>query len=318
MKEHIRGSTAAPTPTWIFEQPQQGPLSGEEAAAAISALKDELLERIAASGRQVRLSLYDYVTGSWIGYQAGRRFYPASMIKTLLLLAALEQAEQGKLLPERSHLLTESDKYAGKTPVAGTGILQFAAVGSGYTLAELLHLMIARSDNVAANIIFERVGAAGCTATAKRLGLTESTFSRKFYDLESSSPSNTATARDLTRMLLSLQNREAAGEKLTRAGIEMMAAAADKSRIGRFIGEQAVIANKVGTVDDIVGDMALLYFPRRPPLALTVAIEYPPDRNEAARLIGTLAASVVRKLAPAAHQKKRAEDDSPAPRYHWV
>lgn len=259
----------------------------------------------------MRLSLYDYVTESWIGYQADRLFYPASMIKTLLLLAALEQAEQGNLLLERPYLLKESDKYAGKTPVAGTGILQFAAAGGNYTLAELLYLMIALSDNVAANIIFERIGAAGCTATAKRLGLTESTFSRKFYDLEASSPSNTATARNLTRMLLALQNRKAAGEKLTRTGIKMMAAAAEKSRIGRFIGKQAVVANKAGTVDDIVGDMALLYFPRRPPLALTVAIEHPPDRNEAARLIGTLAASVVRKLAPAGSPKKRAEMTPP-------
>ncbi len=298
-KEQIReANAAAPTPSWIFKlPPQQGPLPDKE-AAAVSSLKDELFEKIAASGRQVRLSLYDYAAQRWIEHQADLQFYPASMIKTLLLLAALELAEGGKLLLERPHLLTESDKYAGKTPVAGSGILQFATAGSSYTLRELLRLMVTLSDNVAANIIFERVGAANCAATAKRLGLTESVFSRKLYDLESKLPSNKSTARELTRMLLALQNREAAGEEFTRAGIEMMAATALKDRIGRFIGEQAVVANKVGTVDGIVGDMALLYFPHRPPLALTVAVEHPPDREDAAHLIGTLAAAVVRKLAP--------------------
>lgn len=245
----------------------------------------------------MRLSLYDFAADSWIEHQADRQFYPASMIKTLLLLAALERAGRGEFLLEKAHHLQESDRYAGRTPVGGTGILQFAAAGSSCTLGELLRLMIALSDNVAANIIFERIGAAGCAATAKRLGLGHSAFSRKFYDLDSGHPSNRATARDLTRMLVALHKREAAGEELTRRGIEMLAAAVDKKRIGRLIGARAVVANKVGTVDGIVGDMALLYFPHRPPLALTIAVEHPPDRDEAAVLIGTLAASIVRQLA---------------------
>ncbi len=291
------GYPAAAVPSWVFRiWPQRG-RPGRKERAASARLEDELGGQIVSSGRQVRLSLYDFAADSWIEHQADRQFYPASMIKMLLLLAALEQAERGNLLLERAHLLRESDRYAGRTAVAGTGILQFAAAGSSYTLKELLWLMIALSDNVATNIVFEQIGAAGCAATARKLGLKESAFSRRLYDLESELPSNRATARELTRMLLALHNREAAGERLTRTGIEMMAATVDKSRIGRLIGERVVVANKVGTVGDLVGDMALLYFPHRPPLALTIVVEHPPDREGAARLIGTLAASIVQKLA---------------------
>ncbi len=245
----------------------------------------------------MRLSLYDFATGEQAGIEAHRRLYPASMIKTLLLLAALEQLERGNISLGDLYTLKESDKYAGETPVAGTGLLQFAAAGSSYRLEILLGLMMALSDNVATNIIFEQVGRAGCAATAKRLGLKSSAFTRKFYDSASEYPSNTATAGELNRLLLALQNREAAGEKLTRMAIRMMAAATDKGRIGRLVGGRAVIANKVGTVDDIVGDMALLYFPHRPPLALTVAVERPCRQEEAARLIGTLAKRIVGVLA---------------------
>lgn len=244
----------------------------------------------------MRLSLYDFATGEQAGIEAHRRLYPASMIKTLLLLAALEQLERENISLGTLYTLEESDKFAGKTPVAGTGLLQFAAAGSSYRLEELLGLMMALSDNVATNIIFEQVGRAGCAATAKRLGLKSSAFNRKFYDTASEFPSNAATVHELNRLLLALQNREAAGEKLTRMAIRMMAAA-DKGRIGRLVGGRAVIANKVGTVDDIVGDMALLYFPHRPPLALAVAVERPRRQEEAARLIGALARRIVVALA---------------------
>lgn len=298
-KKENRGSQRASLPHWVFRRwPQQKtPHRTDSASAALIALEKRLRREIGESGVQVRLALYDFAAGSGLEVEAHRKFYPASMIKVLLLLAALEQAEQGRLALEEPYRLRESDKYAGKNPVVGTGILRYAAAGNTYSTGELLYLMIALSDNVATNIIFERIGAAGCAATAKRLGLRESAFTRRFYDLESESSSNRSTAGDLTRMLLALHKREAAGETLTRRAIAMMTATVDKNRIGRHIGSEAIVANKVGTVGSIVGDMALIYFPRRPPLALTIAVEQPPAQGEAARLIGALAGEIVRTLS---------------------
>lgn len=296
-KKENRGLQCTPLPGWVFRRwpPREALRKGQ--GAALTALEKRLRLRIERSGSQVRLALYDFAAGSGLEIEAHRRFYPASMIKVLLLLAALEQAEQGRLALDEPHRLRESDKYAGESPVVGTGILRYAAAGNIYSTGELLHLMIALSDNVATNIIFERIGAAGCAATAERHGLGESAFTRRLYDLDSKRPSNRSSARDLTRMLRVLHNREAAGEELTRRAIAMMAAAVDKDRIGRHIGSGAIVANKVGTVGSIVGDMALIYFPRRPPLALTIAVERPSHQGEAARLIGALAGELVRTLA---------------------
>ncbi len=270
-------------------------VSGEE-HAIFAALESDLRRRISSSGLQTSLCLYDHAADEWILLEAHRPLYPASMIKTLLLLTALEQAEKGNLLLEEPYELRESDKYAGGTRVAGTGILQYASAGTCYSYEELLGLMVSLSDNVAANIVYDRIGAEKCAATAQRLGLKISAFSRKMYDLESELPSNVSTAYELTVMLLALQNRKAAGEALTRKGIEMMAATVDKGRIGRFTGAGAVVANKIGTVSGVVGDMALLFFPERPPLALTVVVENPPDREEAAAFIGKLARVIVEAL----------------------
>lgn len=303
-EEHGAGESAE-LPAWVFTQWRREKMPSRKELKALAALENDLQKQIAASGLQVSLSLYDYATGEWIELEARKQIYPASMIKTLLLLTALEQAERGKFSLESPYRLKESDKYAGGTRVTGTGILQFAGAGSRYTFEELLALMVSLSDNVATNIVYERLGALSCAATAQRLGLEKSAFTRKMYDLESGLPSNTATAYELTQMLLALQNRKIAGEALTRKGIGMMAATVDKGRIGRYIEDRAVVANKVGTVNGVVGDMALLYFPKKPPLALTVVVENPPDQEEAVALIGRLAELIIE--APAQSRSSQPE-----------
>lgn len=291
-----RAAGEAALPAWVYKKWQQGTGNAPGEEKVFAGLKGELREVIRASGLSTRLCLYDYAADGWILLEAHRPFYPASLIKMLLLLTALMQAEQGNLSLEKPCRLAEIDKYAGETQVLGTGVLQFARAGSIYTLENLLGLMISLSDNVATNMLFERIGPESCAAAAQRLGLKKSAFTRKMYDLESTLPSNRATAYELTQMLLALQDRRAAGEALTRKGITMLAATADKRRIGRYIGGGAVVAYKVGTVKSMVGDMALLYFPENSPLALTIAVENPPDQGEAAALIGRLARLIVHAL----------------------
>ena len=76
----------------------------------------------------------------------------------------------------------------------------------------------------------------------------------------------------------------------------MMVNTADKERIGRYIAGKTVVANKVGTDSDLLGDMALIYFSERPPIALTIAVTEPPDQERAANFIGELAALIVSYL----------------------
>lgn len=283
-------------PTWVFAQWRKHAGASREKRRALFKLEDDLKEQIAVSSLQIRLCLYDYAEKEWILLGADRPFYPASMIKTLLLLTALEQAGQGYFPLEKAHRLSEKDKYCGGIRVVGTGVLQYAKAGTLYTFEELINLMVSLSDNVATNIVFGQLGADSCAAMAQKLGLKYSAFTRKMYDLESGLPPNRGSARELTKMLLALQDRMVAGEALTRRGITMLATTADKRRIGRYIGGGVVVANKVGTVKSMVGDMALLYFPENPPLALTIVVENPPDQGEAAALIGRLAQLAVHAL----------------------
>lgn len=260
-------------------------------------LRPALQQEIELSPLTIRLCLYDFATGEWIGAGQDQPVYPASLIKTLYLLAALEQVDKGDLSLQQTCMLAEHHKYAGGTPVTGSGILQFAPEGSLYSLEELLSLMVSISDNVAANMVLDLVGPAQVTDLGRRLGLEQTRATRKMYDLTSPLPSNRSTAKELTRMLIALQTRQVCNEQLTRKAIKMMEQTDDKGRIGlKLAGSQVTVANKIGTVSEMIGDMALLYFPDRPPVAITVMVENPPSEEEAAREIGRLSSIAINFL----------------------
>ncbi len=278
-----------------------GPQEREETLASqaeLERLQTALQKQAPGGGRaELSLSLYDFATGEWIDLNAGKPVYPASLIKSLLLLTALEQVHRGNLSLEDTYLLTAADKYAGGTPVTGTGILQFAAEGNIYTVEELLELMVSLSDNIASNIVLDLVGQAAVEAMAGRLELENTRATRKMYDLDSSHPSNVSTARDLTGILIALEEGNVCGKELSRKGIAMMLRTDNKQRIARYVKpRQAKVANKIGTVSRLIGDMALIYFPDRPPVALSILVSDPPDQQEAEREIGRLAATVVKTL----------------------
>ena len=89
-------------------------------------LKEQLAAKIDASRLKTYLCLRDFDSGRTVQINGRQRFYPASLIKLLLLQAFLREVESGRLLLESTHTLTEADRYAGRTKVTGSRVLQFA------------------------------------------------------------------------------------------------------------------------------------------------------------------------------------------------
>ena len=162
-------------------------------------LKERLAAKIDGSRLKTYLCLRDFASGRTVKINGRQRFYPASLIKLLLLQAFLKEVEAGRLFLESTHTLAEADRYAGRTLVTGSGVLQFAETGTVYTLKQLLAYMITISDNVATNILYDRVGPARIRRLpGRRPGR---------YRLQpphanwTPAPSNHSTACDLTEIL---------------------------------------------------------------------------------------------------------------------
>ena len=100
-------------------------------------------------------------------------FYPASMIKTPLALAAYAAVEGGELRLTDSFEVTPANMTVNDMP---------SPLQPGYRspLSELIELMITRSDNVATNMLYDILGRGRATeAVQQRFGLTKTTFRRK-------------------------------------------------------------------------------------------------------------------------------------------
>lgn len=245
----------------------------------------------------IRISVYDFATETSVNYNGQERFYAASLTKVANLLCFLEEVKNGNFNLENTYKLKASDKYVSGCKVTGTGNLQYQANGTNYTYKDILSRMISLSDNVAANIIFDALGSSKLDSFCERYDLKDTRIYKKFYDANKAFPSNHTTADDLTRMLVLLENRISADDSLAVQGIEFMKNTDNKDRIALYAPKDIVIANKIGSLSRLDGDMALVYFPDREPIALTIVVE---DKNrkqineaKANELIGTLSREII-------------------------
>lgn len=256
----------------------------------------QLEEFIEESPNEIRLAYYDFADESMEGINENKQVFPASMIKTLFLLAALEKVEEGELSLDETYTLEEKDKFINEKPVTGSGTMKFEEPGKKFTVEEILHLMISISDNIAANIVVDLVGRDRISTLADKMGLADTTAIQKLFEAPDGVPRNMSTPSDLTKMLLALENATVVNEELSQKDIDMMKDTTNKSRIGRNL-DGITLANKTGTASTMIGDMGLLYFPNRPPIALTIMVEDPEDPDIAEEEIGQLTSIIVDSIA---------------------
>jgi beta-lactamase class A len=166
------------------------------------AAKLHILER--ALGGRLGVAFYDPTQRAALAYRADERFPMCSTFKTSLVALALSLEQEGKLdLSER--VTWTSDDLPFHTPFAS------ARLDEGATLRELAYAAQTVSDNLAANMLLERVGGpAGLTAFWRRLGDDVSRLDRMETELNYVRPGDLrdtttpeAMARTLARMLFS-------------------------------------------------------------------------------------------------------------------
>jgi beta-lactamase class A len=262
-----------------------------------SPTRDSTLARlekyIEESPNEISLAYYDFADESMAEINGSKNIFPASMIKTLFLLTALEKVEEGELSLNETYTLEEEDKFMNDKPVTGSGTIQFEEPGTDFTVEDILHLMISISDNIAANIVVDLVGRDSISTLADEMGLADTTGRQKMFEPANGVPRNRSTPSDLTKMLISLENATVVNRELSQKGISMMKDTTDKNRIGRNLDDGITLANKIGTSSSMIGDMGLLYFPDRPPIALTIMVENPEDPDKAEEEIGQLTSIIV-------------------------
>lgn len=213
---------------------------------------------------------------------AGRPLYPASMIKTPLAAAVLYLAETGAFsLSDRVEItaanMTANDALSPLAPGREVGI------------GELVDLMVARSDNVATNVLFDVAGRRRATEIVQRImGLRETTFARK---LSGSLPlmkdpewdgihRNSHPASDAARLFEAIARDRISGAR-DLLGILSRQSWNDKLPAGLYPGDR--FAHKTGDTDEVTHDGGILYTRQGGAYVLTVFTGLPSTAENNAR-----------------------------------
>jgi beta-lactamase class A len=244
-------------------------------------------------------------TGEEIAFNADTAMDTMSAIKIPLLVDVYRQVDARKLNPADRIVLKTADKRFG------TGVLRTLEDGVNLSFHDALTLMIIQSDNTGTDMAFARAGGpAHVTQTMHSLGLNsivatgttfdwfralteagdpayakytpEELFTKGFPDkltdaevekfhFEGKHPFGLSTARDMGKLLEMMATNQAASEKSCKEMLRLMGLQQMRTRIPRFIEDDAntphktgdfppYIANDVGLIETPAGRVVVVFF----------------------------------------------------------
>jgi len=135
----------------------------------------------------------------------GETVLPAwSTIKLVLAVAFWRAVERGELDPAKPYAW--QPWQASAAPHESAGVLRGFRYAVKLTLADLLHLALAVSDNEATNVVLAYVGLEAVNGVAAELGLTKTRMQRRMMDAQARQEGrdNLTCARDLALLMEAL------------------------------------------------------------------------------------------------------------------
>ncbi|MGC2139845.1 MAG: serine hydrolase [Candidatus Sulfotelmatobacter sp.] len=208
----------------------------------------------------IGVAIEDLTTGNQFFLHENEIFAQASSIKITVLANLYLQAQQGKLkltdlyTVQSSDLVADSDIMGGLTP----GVTRV-------TLRDLATMMVAVSDNSAANVLIDRVGMANVNAMLESLGLAHTRLRRKMMDVEAARQGreNISTPREMMTLLEAIYRGKLLDKESTADFFKVLSTNKD-SWIPRDLPADVKIANKPGSLEAVRNDSGIVFVEGRP------------------------------------------------------
>jgi beta-lactamase class A len=306
----------------------QQPAATPTAAPRDDAQLDRQLKAISAAHRgKVAVYAQNLRTGDTAALAPDLPVKTASVIKLAILLDAAEQIRAGQASFEDNLTLTKENQ------APGSGVLGQLTAPITLCLRDVLHLMIAVSDNTAANMAIDRLGLAHINATLRAAGLKQTVLYKKVF-VPAEEPMaaeqklgaarfglGKTTAREMASLLERFAEcRLALDGGAAKAGIgpqdgplcgamlHMLRSQQDRDGIPRYLealdtsGRGSAIANKTGALNQVRNDVALIATRDGPIVVAAFTWDNEDQRwtgdNEGEKTLARLAAAIVGRWAP--------------------
>lgn len=258
-----------PTPTAIAL-----PLGNE-----LAGLKDQLAQIEAQMpGLELSSFVYDLESQTYLNFEGGAPVPAASIIKIPVLVAFLQEVDQGNIS------LNEPLTINAAQVATGSGSMQDDPPGTVYSALETASWMIINSDNTATNMLIDRMGgAAKLNQRFKSWGLEDTVINAPLPDLEGT---NTTSPEDLVS-LFSMVNQ---GELLSLRSRDRLFAIMQRTYaadlLPQGLGDQsALIAHKTGDIGTMLGDAGIVDLPNGKRYAIAVMVQRPFNDGRAVEMI---------------------------------
>jgi len=191
----------------------------------------------------------DVATGAGAGINADFVFPTASTVKLPVAMYVLNQVEQGTVN------LDDLIPYEPSDWEEGTGVLQ-EEVSEGFVLPlrRLVALTITESDNIATNMLLRHFGSESIAAYMEKLGGTV-THDGQIWS---------TTPRDMAGYMLQAHNSTTLADPVLRGFLkDLLSSTVFTDRIAAGVPAGTRVEHKIGTLPNVVNDVAMVYGPRR-------------------------------------------------------
>jgi beta-lactamase class A len=208
------------------------------------------------------VAILDLSDGHTFLLHADDVFAQASSIKIAVLIELYRQAQESgpgkaKLTDlytvQNADLVPDSDIMGGLTP----GITRV-------TNRDLATMMVAVSDNSAANVLIDRVGMQNVNALMASLGLTHTLLRRKMMDIQAANEGreNVSTPREMMTLLEDIYRGKVLNKEMTEDFFKMLSTHKE-SFLPRLLPDSLRIANKPGELEGVRNDSGIVFATNR-------------------------------------------------------
>ncbi|HEY6349354.1 MAG TPA: serine hydrolase [Candidatus Angelobacter sp.] len=258
-------------------------------AAKRQAMWQKLQEQIRAVDQQLdgvlAVAVKDLASGEEFFINADEIMPQASSIKITVLAELYLQAQQGKLKLTDEYVVRKEDLVPGSDIMLGLtpGVTRL-------TLRDLATMMVAVSDNSAANVLIDRVGPENVNAMLENLGFHNTRLRRKMMDLKAAGEGreNVSTPREMMTLLERIYGGKLLNKEMTGDFLKVLGTHKESSLL-QGLPDDAIAANKPGELEAVRNDSGIVFVKNRPYI-LCVMTAYLKDEKEGSAAIRKISA----------------------------
>jgi beta-lactamase class A len=266
----IRPVSAIETPSWVEE--------------ILNQVNFEI-KKYAMPGGVVGFSMKDLNSGVVVSQNADMAFPPASVIKLAVMVKAFQEEANGKLSFKQKLVLRRANK------LPGSGSLQYARCGGGYTIESLIKLMITDSDNTATHMLITKLGKENINKYMQEIGLKNTVIKDLTLFQKKPGLCNISTPEDMLFLMDKMYNKTLVNAEASTKMLEIMTKQLHRWGIPKLLPPGLMIANKTGSLDYVRNDVGIIMDNNNPYIISIFAKELPSNSRGTA-LIGSISKAV--------------------------